>query len=50
MREDADVAAAVDCLQLRDAIDSWYTQPAQYAVPWVLVDGLNVRPSFHPFS
>ena len=41
--KDADVAANVECVALRDAIDAWHTQPAQYVVPWVLVDGLNVR-------
>ncbi|XP_048588335.1 AUGMIN subunit 5 [Nematostella vectensis] len=35
--------ALSDCINTKDSANSWWEQPAQFAVPWNQVDGMNMR-------
>lgn len=35
--------ALADCVQVKDTINEWWNQPAQYVVPWVTVEGNSLQ-------
>lgn len=35
--------ALSDCISVKDIVSSWWEQPAQFVVPWVKLDDLNMR-------
>lgn len=35
--------ALSDCISVKDVVSSWWEQPAQFVVPWVKLDDLNMR-------
>lgn len=35
--------ALSDCISVKDIVSSWWEQPAQFVVPWVALDDMNMR-------
>ncbi|RMX60708.1 hypothetical protein pdam_00006825 [Pocillopora damicornis] len=35
--------ALSDCISVKDVVSSWWEQPAQFVVPWVKLDDMNMR-------